>query len=197
MTRGGLVFGLYGGLALLGILISAGRGDVDLYRLHSEFSWWMLVLSPLIGLLLGLFVVWLSRLATKKLMWARRLHQEFRHILGPLTNKEILLLALASSIGEELLFRGALQPWIGLWPQALIFALLHIGPGIRFLPWTISAFVLGALFGVLYSELGDLGAPIVAHFTINFINLHFISKTDLSSDDDLSPKEEPSTLALE
>ena len=54
---------------------------------------------------LGLAVVGLTRLATRHLAWARALHTSFRDLLGPLTGREIVILALASSIGEELLFR--------------------------------------------------------------------------------------------
>ncbi len=168
---------LYGGLSLVAILISAGREDVDIYRIEGTSTGWMLLLSPLVGVALGLLVVGLSRLAVGRYDWARSLHHDFRELLGPLTQREILVLALASSIGEELFFRGALQPWLGIWPQAVLFALLHIGPGMRFLPWTASALVLGATFGLLYRGTGDLGAPIVAHFTINYLNLHFIART--------------------
>ena len=179
MSRAGLILALYGALALLGILISAGRDDVDIYRIEGTSTPLWLVLSPLLGIAVGLIVVFLSRLATTQFEWARRLHRDFRGILGQLSYKEILVLALASSIGEELLFRGALQPWLGLWPQAVIFALLHIGPGVRFLPWTASAFVLGVAFGYMFEVSGDLGGPIAAHFTINYLNLHYIARVEL------------------
>ena len=58
-----------------------------------------------------------------------------------------------------------------------MFALLHVGPGRRFLPWTVSALVLGVGFGVLAEETGSLGAPIAAHFMINFLNLRYIVAT--------------------
>ena len=122
----------------------------------------------------GLAVVGLTRVAVRYFQWARDLHASFRDLLGPLAANEILILALASSIGEELLFRGALQPWLGVWLQALVFALLHVGPGKRFLPWTASAFVLGVAFGWLAEWTGNLGAPIAAHFAINFLNLRYI-----------------------
>jgi membrane protease YdiL (CAAX protease family) len=178
-SRAGLVLALYGALALTAILISAGRGDVDIYRIEgvSTSSW--LVLSPLLGVAFGLAVVFLSRMAVYRFDWARSLHRDFRSLLGELTHKEILILAVASAVGEELLFRGALQPWIGIWPQAAIFALLHIGPGFRFLPWTASAFVLGVGFGYMFQFTGDLGGPIAAHFTINYLNLGFIARTAL------------------
>ena len=176
LSRGSMVIGLYGAMALLAILVAAGRGDPDLYRLGSPAGW-MLVLGPVSGGALGLGFVGLTRLATRHYQWARDLHRSFRDLLGPLAPRDIILLAGASSIGEELLFRGALMPIVGVWWQALVFALLHVGPGKRFLPWTASAAVLGLAFGVLARETGSLGAPIAAHFTINFLNLRYIVRT--------------------
>ncbi|HWM85496.1 MAG TPA: CPBP family intramembrane glutamic endopeptidase [Kofleriaceae bacterium] len=180
-SRAGLILALYGSLALLALLISAGRDDIDIYRIAGRSTLLLLALSPLIGLAVGLSVVFLSRLAVHRFDWARRLHTDFRSILGPLSWREILVLALASSVGEELLFRGALQPMLGIWAQAAVFALLHIGPGLRFLPWTLSAFVLGLVFGWLFQLTGDLGGPIVAHFAINYMNLHFIARFEVPS----------------
>jgi hypothetical protein len=92
---------------------------------------------------------------------------------------EILILAVASSVGEELLFRGALLPWLGVTTQAVIFALLHIGPGTRFLPWTASALVIGLIFGWMVELTGDLGGPIACHFVINYLNLRYIARTEI------------------
>src|SRR6185436_12006305 len=132
LSRASLVIGLYGAMALVGLLIAAGRGNPDLYRLGSPEAWQLLA-GPIIGFAVGLGVVGLTRVATRHFQWARELHASFRDLLGPLTGQEMVILALASSIGEELLFRGALLPWMGLWLQALVFALLHVGPGRRFL----------------------------------------------------------------
>jgi CAAX protease family protein len=160
-------------MALVALVIAAGRGNPDLYRYCAGASWWLLA-GPGIGFALGLVVVGLTRVATDRFDWARNLHASFRDLLGPLGNHEIVILAIASSIGEEMLFRGALLPWLGVWIQAIIFALLHVGPGKRFLPWTLSALVLGIAFGWLYVWTGNLGGPIAAHFAINFFNLRYI-----------------------
>lgn len=182
LSRSTIVIGLYGALSLTALLISAGREDVDIYRIEGLSTPLRLALSPLVGLAIGVAIVLAWRIAVRHFHWAQSLYQDFRNLLGPLTSREILILAAASAIGEELLFRGALLPWIGLLPQALIFALLHIGPGVRFLPWTISAIALGIAFGYFFQITGDLGGPIVAHFTINYLNLHFIVRVrhDLS-----------------
>jgi membrane protease YdiL (CAAX protease family) len=174
LSRATLVIGLYGAMGIFAFLVAAGRGDPDLYRLGGHPAAWQLASAPGFGIALGLGVVGLTRLATRRFQWARDLHASFRDLLGPLTVREIVILALASSVGEELLFRGALGPWLGVWLQAAVFALLHVGPGRRFLPWTASAFGLGLAFGLLAKWTGNLGGPIAAHFVINFLNLRYI-----------------------
>ena len=178
MSRASLIIALYGALAAVAVLIGVLRGRPEVYRLPHASPLRMLV-GLAIGLALALAVVFLTRLTVHRFEWARALHRSFRGLLGNLHARDIFILAVASSVGEELLFRGALLPWIGLWPSTLVFALLHIGPGIRFLPWTLSAFIAGALLGVMFQEVGDLGGPIVAHFVINYLNLGYIVRVEL------------------
>lgn len=175
-SRATLIIGLYGGLGLLGLLLSAGRGDADVYRVTEERALWWHAVSPLLGVALGLVVVAATRVLVARSAWGRGLHSDFRALLGDVSGREIAILAAASAIGEEVFFRGALQPWLGLVPQAVLFGLLHIGPSRRFLPWTFWALGMGLVFGGMVTLTGDLGSAIAAHFTINFLNLHFIAR---------------------
>jgi membrane protease YdiL (CAAX protease family) len=174
LSRASLVIGLYGAMALVGLVLASGRGNPDVFRVDASAPGWLLLGGPVIGAAVGLTVVGLTRIATRHFQWARDLHASFHDLLGPLSGREIMILALASSIGEEVLFRGALLPWLGVWLQAMVFALLHVGPGKRFVPWTASALVMGLAFGWLAQWTGNLGAPIAAHFAINFLNLRHI-----------------------
>jgi membrane protease YdiL (CAAX protease family) len=131
------------------------------------------------GVATGLLIVFASRLALYRFEWARALHRELRHLLFPLTDTEIVVLAAASSVGEEMFFRGALLPAIGLWGSSAVFALLHIGPKVRHLPWTLSSFGAGLLFGLMFLWSGDLTGPVVAHFLINFLNLRHVAQVEL------------------
>jgi membrane protease YdiL (CAAX protease family) len=180
-SRSTLILGLYGGLAVLAVAIGYLRGQPNLFRLASSTPVRML-LSPVVGVAFGLVVVFVTRLSVHRFEWARRLHRSFRGLLGALSPRDILILALASSIGEELFFRGALLPWLGLWGSTVVFALLHVGPGARYLPWTLSACLVGLGFGEMFVLLGDLSGPIVAHFTINYLNLGYIMRVDLPED---------------
>src|SRR5690242_20561630 len=62
LSRASLVVGLYGAIALLGLMLSAGRGDPDVYRLADPPAW-VLPLSPGLGLAAGPGVVGLRAVA--------------------------------------------------------------------------------------------------------------------------------------
>ena len=77
-----------------------------------------------------------------------------------------LLLGLAAGIGEETLFRGAIQPKFGIVFTALIFALLHqqYGPSLI----TVGAFASGIIFGLERKYMGTVPA-IITHTVYNTI----------------------------
>ena len=177
-SRPALVLVLYLALAAAGVAWSTSRGDASVWRLASKDRPQVLA-GILAGAFLGLGFVFASRFATHRFEWGRALHRDLRALLGPLHGVEILVLAAASALGEEIFFRGALLPAAGLWASSAIFALLHVGPKLRFLPWTLSSWVAGMVFGQLFLWTGDLGGPVVAHFTVNALNLRYLSSTDL------------------
>jgi hypothetical protein len=151
-------------------------------------SWARASLGALVGLGLGLGVVGLSRLAVRRLVWARELNVWFGSLLGPLSTGDCLALAALSAVGEELLFRGAMQPTLGLILTTVLFGLAHVPPRVRYLPWTIAAAVLGLAFGVLAQHGGSLAGPIVAHFVVNALNLVQVARTVAARD---RPDQEP------
>lgn len=177
-SRPVLVMVAYLGLGAAALVWGGLRGQPNVWQVAGREE--PLVLSGIVaGLALGLLIVFVSRLAVHRFEWARALHREFRALLSPLTDFDIVVMALASSVGEEMFFRGALLPVVGVLPSSAIFALLHIGPRARHLPWTLSSFVAGFLLGQLYVWSGDLTGPVVAHFTINFLNLRHVAKYEL------------------
>jgi membrane protease YdiL (CAAX protease family) len=60
---------------------------------------------------------------------------------------EWLILALGAGIGEEILFRGALQSIFGLWFTSFIFAIAHIQYGFTLV--TLLVFVISAALGYI------------------------------------------------
>lgn len=81
----------------------------------------------------------------------------------------LVVISLFSALGEEALFRGALQPILGLWGAALIFGLLHIGLRRELWAYGMTAFLVGALFGLAYQFTGELWSPVVGHAFYNLL----------------------------
>lgn len=79
---------------------------------------------------------------------------------------EWFLLAASAAVGEELLFRGALQPVFGLWATSLLFALAHIQYGLT--PVTLLVFGIGLVLG-LVRRRHNTSVAIFVHFGYNFI----------------------------
>lgn len=91
-----------------------------------------------------------------------------------------LWFALAAGIGEELLFRGALQPLLGLWAATALFVAAH-ARAYRFrvdrtaLAQIATLLAVGLLFGVVTRYVG-LYAAIVAHVATDLAGLHVVRK---------------------
>ncbi|MBM3930144.1 MAG: CPBP family intramembrane metalloprotease [Sphingomonadales bacterium] len=86
----------------------------------------------------------------------------------------VVVLALLPAIGEELVFRGSLQPLLqhqlrnphtGVWVSALLFSAIH-GQWLGFVPRCL----LGALFGYLVLWSGSVWPAMMAHFCNNFLS---------------------------
>jgi uncharacterized protein len=75
------------------------------------------------------------------------------------------VLAVATGVGEEILFRGAMQPVLGIGFTALIFAFAHIQYG--FTAITFFVVVMGVIFGIIRRRYNTTVAVFV-HFGYNF-----------------------------
>lgn len=85
------------------------------------------------------------------------------------------IIAVIPAVGEELFFRGLLQPLLGkkignmhvaIWLTALIFSAFHF----QFYGLVPRLF-LGAVFGYLYFWSGNLWMPVLGHFINNGLSL--------------------------
>jgi membrane protease YdiL (CAAX protease family) len=176
-SRPALVMVVYLGLGAAALGWGGLRGQPNIWHLPGRDP--AVFTGILGGVAAGLLIVFASRMALYRFEWARSLHRELRHLLFPLADVEIVVLAAASSLGEEMFFRGAMLPAIGILGSSAIFALLHIGPKARHLPWTASSFAIGLLFGAMFRWTGDLTGPVVAHFLVNFLNLRHVAQVEL------------------
>jgi membrane protease YdiL (CAAX protease family) len=134
------------------------------------------------GLLVGIPVAAAVVVATRVLMslmpGLESLAREFRRLLGPIDARTALFLGLVSGVGEEIFFRGAMQPALGFIATSLLFGFIHVGPGRRYLVWTGFAVVMGFAFGGMLMATGSLLGPMVAHVGINSVNLWRIGRLD-------------------
>jgi membrane protease YdiL (CAAX protease family) len=79
-----------------------------------------------------------------------------------------LILSVSAAVGEEILFRGALQPIFGWIPTSIFFALLHIQYTLT--PATLIIFVVSLGLGWVRMRHSTTAA-IIAHFLYNFVPL--------------------------
>jgi len=129
----------------------------------------------------GLAVVAITALLIR--LWSpfARLADTMAAVIGPAGWGTVVVAACASSLAEECLFRGAVQPTLGLPITAVVFAACHFLPDRRFLPWTAFALAAGLGLGALFEWRDSLVAPVTAHFTVNLVNLRLLSRRAVSS----------------
>ena len=103
-----------------------------------------------------------------------------------------IVIAVLPAFGEELVFRGMLQPQlfrmtknihVAIWTSAIIFSAFHL----QFFGF-VPRMLLGALFGYLYYWSGNLFMPMFAHFVNNgfsvvmlYLNQKGIASIDMES----------------
>lgn len=141
--------------------IARGRSVVDLL-LQTDNA----VPALVAGLLLAVAIALASRTFFSRFT-PGLIRDLFVPILGHATLAEIASLSVLPGLGEELLFRGTIQPEIGLIGASLVFGILHSGFSRELLPYGAWATVVGAVLGGLYLATGSLWGCIVAHALIN------------------------------
>jgi hypothetical protein len=184
--RSSVALRVAGGYLLLGSLATALA-----LTLRDEVPWvypnpWLTWLSPherllasgVLGLMLAIALIVLTRIVVSRFDWARRLHAELRPVAKDLSLGHILILAGLSSLGEELLFRGLLTPLAGVIGSAILFGLAHQIKGPSRWVWTAWATVAGIGLGGIFALTGSLVGPLVAHAVTNAVNLTYLRDHD-------------------
>lgn len=180
----------YGLMVLLAVGLAEWQLDrLPLQVMPERVPVWQ---SGLAGAALAALVIVFSRASELHFDWARRMSRAMQRLLGRLRTRDVALMAVASGVGEELLFRGFFLAWLlqlgagdgaptGSWMavslliSSLVFGLAHTAPERDLRGWWVFAFVVGILFGGLTLWTGDVIAAVVAHLTINYFNLLALS----------------------
>jgi len=103
-----------------------------------------------------------------------KIYEKLKEVLGEPLRRfgliEILLLSAAAGVGEEILFRGVVQPLLGLWVTSTIFGILHALTPAYF----VLAAVMGCYLGWLSDHTQNLLAPILVHFLYDAVALYVL-----------------------
>ncbi|MFB6257942.1 MAG: CPBP family intramembrane glutamic endopeptidase [Flavobacteriales bacterium] len=176
-----------GGLGLYIIWMSDGRTLLEM--LEGNFSWY----SQLgIGLALGTinaFAGW----GLIRMPFMEPVERKYRTLIGGIRIgwPDIIFLSVCAGVGEELLFRGGVQPHFGVWPTSILFVALHgyLNP----MDWRVSVYgifmtIAIAIIGKLYLNVGALSA-FTAHTMIDIILIRALIKAhqEKGGDDDEEP----------
>lgn len=101
--------------------------------------------------------------------------QQFITDLNP-TLPEIIFYSFCAGVGEELLFRGGLQPWLGVWLTAIIFIALHGYLSLSDVTTTIYGLLMvlvSAGLGYLMERVG-IFSSMTAHFWFDLVMFAYI-----------------------
>ena len=138
-----------------GVLIGTGAAVV-----LALFNWYVLCRAP----------------GVRPVTAIRRLYREsLRPLFGGVGAADAVVISVAAGIGEELLFRGVLQPEVGLVLASVIFGVLHMG-GTGTLVFGCWVAVMGAVMGGVAVWTGGLLAPIVCHALYDAAALTYIRR---------------------
>lgn len=89
-----------------------------------------------------------------------------------------------AGVGEELLFRGAIQPLIGIWVTSAVFVAIHGYISFKsagHILFTFLLFTLSMMLGILYETAGLLSA-MTAHAVYDFLMLWWVKGRSTASE---------------
>jgi CAAX protease family protein len=159
-----LVLGLIG----IGLIILTGRSLAEAFTLPAHP-----ILALLGGLAVGAFLGGAFGFGVTRPEVASRVRPFLtRFTSARPTALNFALIGLAAALGEETLFRAAIQPVAGIVVASLLFTLAHSliadfrHPTPGKLAYAALAFGMGILLGVLYDQLG-IAASMGAHFAFD------------------------------
>jgi len=164
-----------GGLAIVGgvWLFAAG------HPVRLGATWTALAAGVTAAVALSLVQWWLQRAApgVGPVQAMRELQRTiFEPLFAPLSVAEMLAISALAGVGEEILFRGAVQASFG-WPIATVaFGACHLGLSRRGWVLGVWAAMAGGVLAGLAITTDGLVAPIVAHAGYDFAALLWIRR---------------------
>lgn len=165
-------------MPLIAIIIDHFSDEVSLsVSLTGVQAWWLqLTLGIVTGLVIAIIAQWIISTPMMEKVNAR-----YANMLGRfhLTVSEIAFVSVCAGVGEEILFRGAIQPILGVVFTAFIFVAIHgyISPR----NWRLSIYgfyMTVAMIGIgILAERSGLIAAIISHAVIDIYLLFMLQRS--------------------
>lgn len=159
--------------------MSAGAIIIDRFSETVDIASMIMVLKPLwmqisVGIVLGLIAGYAAYALIQRPFMAP-VREKYSNMFGEfeLTVSEIWFISFCAGVGEELLFRGALQPLLGIPFTSVIFVAIHgyLNPA----NWRLSIYGIFMTFIIAFigwsAQAIGLLTAIVAHMIIDVILL--------------------------
>jgi uncharacterized protein len=146
-----------------------------------------LIVGASIGIVYAFFSIVIFAVGGRYIGWLGKVWAQMLGLLDKidLSGWNFMWFAISAGIGEELLFRGALQPIIGMWWSSLIFMLIHSWTGElstmnwKKLVYIATTFVASIVLSYTYIYFG-LIAAIVAHICIDMVAMLVMRKPQIT-----------------
>ena len=156
------------GFSALGIWLVEAFQEVP-FRVvfFNGWPWWQqLGVGLVYGLASGMAAWWLLQ---RK--WMREMTVVYAGLFSSLelSMQDILFISLAAGVGEEILFRAGVQPFLGIWGTSILFVAIHgyLDPRKwRVMVYGTAMTLIIAGIGWMFEHVG-LVSCMVAHFTID------------------------------
>jgi membrane protease YdiL (CAAX protease family) len=166
------------GALAAGLAVALGRDPIETTSWVGLAGGAGLAWSLVLGALLAAFTVLASRVLSRRTEWGRALHEALRPAVRDTDGVTLACMAIASGVGEELLFRGLLVPLVGVVASSIGFGLLHQVRGPARWVWAAWAGGMGVLFALVFTVTGSLAGSVLAHVAINAANLRYVRDVD-------------------
>lgn len=108
-----------------------------------------------------------------KLPQLNEIKKFFSGLIGnlQLTKLEVIYISICAGTGEEILFRGGIQPYLGIWFTSILFVLLHGYLNPKNIPITFyGIYMVIIIAGIGFMAINNgLISSIMAHIVIDLI----------------------------
>lgn len=156
------------------ILYFSGTSIKELFAISFQDVFWIPAFISA-GIIFGLFIIWLS----EHPYFEKALNDYKRTLNGIKINRwRAFYLSVCAGVGEEIFFRGALQPLMDIWITAFFFVAIHTYFSLKswkknFFALLLTAFIAGLGWGA--QEL-SLWHAIAGHFSYDFVLLMYLRR---------------------